>query len=184
MKRIVVIGASAGGLAPLRVIIGALPATCSAAVFVVMHIGRNPSVLPSILARCTTLPAAFAMDRSLIRGGYIYVAPPDYHMTLQPDYIRLSDGPKAHQTRPAVDPLFQSAAEVFGKRVMGIVLSGGESDGAIGLRAIKERGGTALVQSPLDALVPSMPRAAMRADHPDAALSAHEIAQRVAAFCA
>jgi two-component system chemotaxis response regulator CheB len=136
MVGIVVIAASAGGLGPLRSIIAALPAPCTAAVFVVVHIGSNPSILPCLLGHAGPLPAAFAHDGDAIEAGRIYVAPPDRHMVLEFASIRLSHGPKVHYTRPAADPLFISAAEAHGQRVMGIVLSGGSSDGAAGLRAI------------------------------------------------
>jgi two-component system, chemotaxis family, protein-glutamate methylesterase/glutaminase len=98
-------------------------------------------------------------------------------------HIRLNQGPKVHHTRPAADPLFISAAKTRGRRVMGIVLSAGDSDGAGGLRAIAERGGAALVQDPEEAASPSMPLTAMIADHPDACLPVDEIAQRVRVFC-
>jgi two-component system chemotaxis response regulator CheB len=179
---IVVIGASAGGLDPLRRIIAALPVPCSAAVFVVVHTGPHPSALPRLLSG--QHPATFAENGALIEAGHIYVAPPDHHMLLWPHHIRLSQEPKVHHTRPAADPLFTSAAEVHGSRVMGIILSGGGgSDGAAGLRVIRKRGGTALVQDPKEATSPSMPRMAILADHPDACLSADEIAQRVRVFC-
>jgi two-component system chemotaxis response regulator CheB len=100
------------------------------------------------------------------------------------DSIRLNQGPKVHYTRPAADPLFIFAAEAHGKRVMGVVLSGGNSDGAAGLRAIAEHGGTALVQDPKEAAMPYMPRAAIAADHPDACLKVEEIAKRIRSFCA
>ena len=111
------------------------------------------------------------------------MAPPDHHMVLGPDRIRLDRGPKVHHTRPAADPLFMSAAKMRGQRVMGIVLSGGDGDGAAGLRAVAEHGGTALVQNPQEAIAPSMPRAAIMADHPDACLPIEEIVRRVCAFC-
>ena len=183
MTGVVVIAASAGGLDPLRHIIAALPVPCLAAVFVVMHTGPHRSVLPHLLSSSGQHPATFAEDGALIEAGHIYVAPPDHHMFLETDRIQLDQGPKVHHTRPAADPLFISAAESHGQRVMGIVLSGGDGDGAAGLRAIAEHGGTALVQSPLQAEVPSMPRAAMIADHPDACLLVDEIAQRVSVFC-
>jgi two-component system chemotaxis response regulator CheB len=128
-------------------------------------------------------PAIFAQDDTLIEAGHIYVAPPDYHMLLEPNCIRLDQGPKVHHTRPAADPLFISAAETHGRQVMGVVLSGGGSDGAAGLRAIAEHGGTALVQDPQEAEWPFMPHAALVADHPDARLPVNEIARRVNAFC-
>jgi two-component system chemotaxis response regulator CheB len=120
MDGIVVIAASAGGLGPLRSIIAALPAPCTAAVFVVMHSGPYPSILPDLLGRAGVLPAAFARDGDKIEVGHIYVAPPDHHMVLGFDSIRLNQGPKVHYTRPAADPLFISAAEAHGKRVMGV----------------------------------------------------------------
>jgi two-component system chemotaxis response regulator CheB len=103
-------------------------------------------------------------------------------MVLEADRIRLDQGPKVHHTRPAADPLFISAAKTHGRRVMGIVLSGGDGDGAAGLRAVAEHGGTAFVQDPDEAVVPSMPRAAILADHPDACLPIEDIVRRVCVF--
>jgi two-component system, chemotaxis family, protein-glutamate methylesterase/glutaminase len=183
MDAIVVIAASAGGLEPLFHIITALPAPCSASVFIVMHIGRRKSMLPHLLRGRGKLPAAFAEDEQAIEPGHIYVAPPDCHMLVERDRIRLDGGPKVRHTRPAADPLFMSAAAAYGKHVIGVVLSGGDSDGADGLRAIKAHGGIALVQRPEEATIPSMPLAAIAAGHPDDSLSAHEIAQRVRTFC-
>jgi two-component system, chemotaxis family, protein-glutamate methylesterase/glutaminase len=180
---IVVIAASAGGLDPLRRIITALPVPCSAAVFVVVHIGPHRSVLPHLLSSIGQHPATFARDGAPIEAGHIYVAPPDHHMILGPDCIRLDWGPKVHHTRPAADPLFISAAKTHGQRVMGIVLSGGDGDGAAGLQAVAEHGGTALVQDPQEATTPDMPRAAILADHPDACLPIEDIVRRVCAFC-
>jgi two-component system, chemotaxis family, protein-glutamate methylesterase/glutaminase len=139
-----------------------------------------------LLGRAGPLPAAFAHDGAAIEAGRIYAAPPDRHMVLEFASIRLSHGPKVHYTRPAADPLFISAAEAHGQWVMGIVLSGGSSDGAAGLRAITEHGGMALLQDPKvkKAETPSMPRAAIAADHPDACLTVEEIAKRVRSFCA
>ena len=183
MDAIVVIAASAGGLEPLRGIITALPASCSASVFIVMHIGGRKSMLPHLLQREGKLPAAFAKHGQAIEPGRIYVAPPDYHMLIERDRIRLDGGPKVRHTRPAADPLFVSAAAAYGKRVVGVVLSGGDGDGAVGLQAIKAHGGMALVQRPEEATIPSMPLAAIAADHPDHSLLAREIAQRVRAIC-
>jgi two-component system, chemotaxis family, protein-glutamate methylesterase/glutaminase len=184
MDAIVVIAASAGGLEPLLRIVAALPVACAASVFVVMHIGDNQSVLPDLLNKSSQIHAAFAQDGEIIEPGRIYVAPRDRHMFLEPTSLRLSVGPKVHRTRPAADPLFISAANVFGERVVGIVLSGGGGDGAAGLRTIKERGGLAFVQHPKDAEIPSMPMAAIVAGHPDATLSAGEIARRIGQICA
>jgi two-component system, chemotaxis family, protein-glutamate methylesterase/glutaminase len=182
MSAIVLIAASAGGLDPLRRIVAALPEPCMASIFVVMHVGAQRSMLPSLLTRPGIL-ASFAEDGASIEPGHIYVAPPDQHMLLRPGRIRLSRGPKAHHTRPAADPLFVSAAEAYGSQVVGIVLSGGDGDGAIGLRAIKLHGGLALVQRPEEAASPSMPLAAIALDHPDACLPAARIAEHVAELC-
>ena len=182
MNPIVVIAASAGGFEPLRRIIAALPVPCTASVFIVMHIGPNPSMLPDLLGHVSKLPAAFAQDGASIESGHIYVAPPDHHMLLEPGRIRLSQGPKVHFTRPTGDPLFTSAAEAYGERVIGLVLSGGGADGAAGLRAIKAHGGTAFVQHPREAAASSMPRTALAADSPEC-LTIQEIAERVSAFC-
>ena len=181
MHPIVVIGASEGGLKTLLHIFAALPASCAASVFVVMHIGSSPSILPSLLGHAGRT-VKFPQDSTLIEAGHVYVAPPGQHMLLGPAFVRLSRGPKVHYTRPAIDPLFLSAAKAYGKRVIGIVLSGNGSDGAAGLKAIKEHGGTALVQHPEGAETPSMPHAALTEDHPEA-LPIQEIAQRVASFC-
>jgi len=160
---IVVIGASAGGLGAFETLVSQLPSDFPAAIFIVWHISPDyPSLLPQILARVTSLPVAHAVDRKPIKTGRIYVAPPDHHLLVEPGVIRLSRGPKENRFRPAIDVLFRSAARSFGKRVIGVVLSGSLDDGAAGLYAIKERGGIAIVQDPLDALHPSMPRAAMK----------------------
>lgn len=183
MNRVVVIAASAGGLAPLLVIINCLPVTCAASVFVVLHTGPYPSTLPSLLKSRGQLPVSFGEDGAAVQPGHVYVAPPDCHMLLESSRIRLDHGPKFHYTRPAADPLFISAAEAYGNRVMGIVLSGGDGDGSAGLRTIKKHGGIAIVQDPAEAQAPSMPRTAILEDHPDACLPVKEIALRVAEFC-
>lgn len=183
MSFIVVIAASAGGLEPIKRIVSALPTPCNASVFIVWHIGPHFSLLPQILSTVGRLPVTHPPDGAPILAGYVYVAPPDYHMTLELGRIRLDQGPKVKHARPAADPLFISAAQVYRERVIGIVLSGGDGDGAAGLRAIKEYGGVALVQNPEEAEKPSMPYTAMMTDHPDACLSVTEIAERVAALC-
>lgn len=177
------IAASAGGIEPLRRIIAALPVPCWAAIFAVVHTGPHFSTLPRLLNLSGEHLATFAEDGAVIEAGHIYVAPPDHHMFLGAAHIRLNQGPKVHHTRPAADPLFISAAKAHGRRVMGIVLSGGDSDGAAGLRAIAERGGAALVQDPEEASSPSMPLMAIKTDHPDAWLPVDEIAQCARVFC-
>ncbi len=179
---IIVVGVSTGGLAPLRSVIEALPTHCGASVFVVMHSGAAPSILPEILGWHGRVNVAFAEDGALIEAAHVYVAPPDRHMVVDVDRIWLNRGPKVHSTRPAIDPLFISAAEAHGSRVVGVVLSGGGTDGALGLAAIKAHGGCALVEDPRGAPVPSMPAAAVAADSPEV-LGIDALAHRVAEFC-
>lgn len=163
-KNIIVIGTSTGGIEALKVLAGGLPPDLKASLFIVLHMGANGlGILPQILERFGPLPASNARQDEPIRPGHIYVAPPDHHLLLEPTgHVRLSRGPKENRFRPAVDPLFRSAAYAFGPRVVGVVLTGFLDDGTAGLWAIKERGGTAVVQNPEEALAPSMPRSALQ----------------------
>jgi two-component system, chemotaxis family, protein-glutamate methylesterase/glutaminase len=159
-----VIGASAGGFAALKQLIADLPPDLRAALFVVWHMPPDGyGVLPDVLNQAQTLPAPHAIDREPIELGRIFVAPPDHHLLIERGRVRVTKGPKEHRFRPAVDPLFRSVAAAYGSRVVGVVLSGALDDGTAGLKTIKQRGGIAIVQDPLDAEVPSMPRNAMRA---------------------
>lgn len=173
---IIVIGASAGGLAAFRKLIDQLPSDFPAAIFIVWHVPPDhPSLLPQILARVSALPVAHAIDREPIKPGHIYIAPPDHHLLVEPEVVRLSRGPKENRFRPAVDVLFRSAARSYGTRVIGVVLTGSLDDGASGLYAVKERGGITVVQDPLDALHPSMPNAALKAVEVDYCLPINEM---------
>lgn len=160
-RDIVVIGASAGGLDPLKTLLAGLPADLPAALFVVVHIGAT-SHLPGILDRVATLPAAAARTGEAVEHGRIYVAPPGRHLLLHDGHVLLRRGPRENLARPAIDPLFRSAACSFGARVIGVVLSGALNDGTVGLRAIKSGGGVAVVQDPADAAFPDMPQSALR----------------------
>jgi len=162
---IIVIGASAGGLNPLKRIVADLPSDLSAAVLVVMHIGSYDSVLPQILSASSTLPVRHAVDFDPIEAGVILIAPTDHHLLVEDGRVRLSRGAKENFSRPAVDPLFRSAALAHKEKVIGVVLSGRLDDGTVGLQAIKAYGGTAMVQDPAEAEVSSMPFAAI--DHVD-----------------
>jgi two-component system chemotaxis response regulator CheB len=157
-KDIVVIGASAGGMDALEHLVSGLPAGLPAAVFVVWHLSPGiKSVLPSVLSRAGPLPASNPEDGDPIVPGRIYVAPADHHMLVERGYVRVTRGPKENRFRPAVDPLFRSAAYIYGPRVIGVVLSGALDDGTAGLWTVKLRGGTAIVQEPSDAFHRSMP---------------------------
>jgi two-component system, chemotaxis family, protein-glutamate methylesterase/glutaminase len=166
-RDIVVVGASAGGVEALCTFVEALPPDLPAAVFVVLHVSPGgTSVLPRILARKTRMQVAAAADGEAVERGRIYVAPPDHHMLVEDGRVTLSHGPRENGVRPAIDPLFRSAARAYGPRVVGIVLSGALDDGTAGLKMIREAGGAALVQDPADALYPSMPQHALEYDSP------------------
>jgi two-component system, chemotaxis family, protein-glutamate methylesterase/glutaminase len=161
-RDIVVVGASAGGIEALRALVGGLPADFRGSVFAVMHTAPDsPGVLAQILDRSGPLKASHAENRERIRPGRIYVAPPDRHLLLEPGMMRLTHGPRENRFRPAVDPLFRSAAQVFGPRVVGVILTGGLDDGTSGLWAVKRLGGMAVVQDPDEAYMPSMPLSAL-----------------------
>ncbi|HEY6330395.1 MAG TPA: chemotaxis protein CheB [Blastocatellia bacterium] len=162
-KDIIVIGTSAGGIEALRTLVAGLPRDFKAAVFIVLHTSPEwPGILDKILSKAGSLPAIVAQDRERIRPGRIYLARSDHHLIIEPGTVRVTRGPKENRFRPAIDPLFRSAAQTYGPRVIGVVLTGGLDDGTAGLWAVKRLGGTAIVQDPEDALVPSMPRSAMR----------------------
>lgn len=162
-RDIVVIGASAGGLPAVIEIAKGLPADFPAAVFVVIHTSPDsPGVLPTLLRRASRLSSARAEDRQQIRRGWIYVAPPDHHLLIKRAHIRVVRGPKENGFRPAIDPLFRTAAHTYGPRVIGVVLSGGLNDGTHGLLQITERGGVAVAQDPEEAAISSMPLSAIQ----------------------
>ncbi|MBV9583867.1 MAG: chemotaxis protein CheB [Alphaproteobacteria bacterium] len=174
-RNIIVIGGSAGALDAMLDIVAALPGDFPGSVLMVSHIGANPSHLPELLTAAGPLAAAHPETGEPIRPGRIYVAPPDHHMIVENGRIRLSRGPRQHFTRPAVDPLFRSAAEHYGPRAIGVVLSGTGSDGAAGLERIQRAGGLAVVQEPANALYPDMPRSAATAITPDHVVTRAEL---------
>lgn len=176
-RRIITIGASAGGVAALQHVMRSLPTDLSAPVFVVLHMSADsPGLLPAILTRAGALTAEHPVDGEIFVPGRIYVAPPDHHVLLDPaGRVRVSRGPKENRFRPAIDPLFRSAAHAFGSRVIGVVLTGALDDGTAGLWAIKRHGGATIVQDPDEAFVPSMPQSALRYVDVDHCMSIAEI---------
>lgn len=157
-RDIIVIGASAGGFEAIKHLVAGLPADLDASLFIVWHMAPDTKgVLPEVLRRHGRLPASNAQDGEAIRPGHIYVAPPDHHLLLEEGHLRVTRGPKENRFRPAVDPLFRSAAYAYGARVIGVILSGALDDGTSGLWTVKQAGGLALIQDPADAEVSSMP---------------------------
>ncbi|MGH2493689.1 MAG: chemotaxis protein CheB [Ktedonobacteraceae bacterium] len=141
---VIVVRASAGGIEALARLAGSLPADLPAAIFLVLHIpAQSPSLLPEILNRAGPLQATHPADGETIQHGHIYVAPPDHHLLIEEGIVRIVRGPKENRHRPAVDPLFRSAARTYGTRVVGVILTGSLDDGTAGLLAIKRRGGMA-----------------------------------------
>jgi two-component system chemotaxis response regulator CheB len=177
---IVVIGASAGGVEALVELVGLLPGRLPAALFVVVHFPeQTTSALPFILDRAGPLPAAHPADGEAIWPGRIYVAPPSQHLVFEDGRIRLFFGPREHGFRPAIDPMFRSAAHTHGHRVIGVILSGTLYDGAAGMQAIKRHGGVALVQDPGEALFSGLPRSVIANDHIDYILPVSGIAGKI-----
>lgn len=162
-RDLVVIGVSAGGIEALQTICAGLPSNLDAAVLVVMHISAHgKGLLPGILERAGRLPASHPENGETIERGHIYVACPDEHMIVEPGRIRNSRGARENRHRPAIDPTFRSAALSYGRRVIGVVLTGMLDDGTAGLMVIRADGGVAVVQDPKTALFPSMPQSALR----------------------
>ena len=160
---IIVIGASAGGVDAIPRVIASLPANLPASVFVVLHIpAQGPDLFPKIIRRTASLSVSHGVDGESVRQGRVYLAPPDHHLQIDGTRVRLSRGPRENFHRPSIDALFRSAAESYGPRVVGVILTGNLDDGTAGLHAVKSAGGIAIVQDPKDALVPAMPQSALR----------------------
>lgn len=179
MPKLIVIGGSFGAINALKVILASLPADFPAAILIVTHIGANNSVLPEILGRISTMPVRHATDGEPIIPGKILLAPPDEHLTVEMAgtriYTRLVHGPKENHCRPAVDPLFRSAAATCGIDTVGVVLTGYLDDGTVGLHAVKACGGIAIAQDPAEAEGPEMPASALKYVDVDMKLRLSEI---------
>jgi two-component system chemotaxis response regulator CheB len=175
----IVIGASAGGIEALSVLLPALPPSLLAPLFIVLHLPRErPSLLVEIFEKRCPLPVREAEDKEPIIPGTVYFAPPDYHMLLEnSSQIALSTDEPVHFSRPAIDVLFESAAEAYGERVLGIILTGGNQDGAAGLHAIHRAGGVTVVQAPENAKSPLMVVSALQRSPADFVLPLERIAE-------
>jgi len=176
-RDIIVIGGSAGSIESLQTIVAGLPTDLPASIFVAVHMTADyPSMLPSLLAHAGHLPAINPADKQRIRHGQIYVARPDHHLLIQDGVVRAQRGPRENRHRPAIDPLFRTAAREYGPRVIGVILSGLQDDGSAGLYAIKHRGGIAIVQDPRDSAWNQMPENAIAYASPQYILRTQDIA--------
>jgi two-component system chemotaxis response regulator CheB len=172
---VIVIGASAGGVEGISRVVSDLPRDLPASVLVVLHISRGRSFLPEILTRAARLRAAHPEDGESLEYGRIYVAPPDHHMILESGQVRIAHSASENGVRPAVDPLFRSAARVYGGRVVGVILTGTLDDGTAGIAAVHEAGGITIAQDPDEAFAPGMPRSAIATGHVDHVLPLRDI---------
>jgi two-component system, chemotaxis family, protein-glutamate methylesterase/glutaminase len=178
---IAVIGASAGGVEALSRLVGNLPQNLPMALFAVVHLPQEtPSALPRLLTRAGSLQATNPSDGDPIEQGRVYVAPPDFHLQVKEGRVNLTRGPKENYHRPAIDPLFRTAALSYGPRVVAAVLSGANGDGTAGLQAVKRCGGVTVVQDPKDALFARMPRNALEYAQIDFCLPLEEISNLLA----
>ena len=163
VSRIVVIGTSAGGIEALRELTPDLPPGFPAPICIVLHMApQSPGLVPDILSRVARVPVIHPRDRQRLEAGTIYVAPPDRHLIVEPGCLRLTTEPPENCFRPAIDPLFRSAAQIYGPAAIGVILTGNLGDGTAGLRALKQLGGVAIVQDEKDARFPAMPADAAR----------------------
>jgi two-component system chemotaxis response regulator CheB len=181
-RNVIVIGASAGGVAALMQLFAGLPGRLAAFIGVVLHRGAVPSELVHVLGRHSSLPVVEPNGQTRLKQGVIYLAPPDHHLLFDVGMASILRGPKEHSTRPAVDPLFRSAAAAYGKRVVGVQLTGCGEDGVSGLLHIHEVGGLAIAQDPEDAYMPYMPLNALRSDHIDGVVPISQMASVIEAL--
>jgi two-component system chemotaxis response regulator CheB len=178
-KRLIVIGTSTGGLDALRTLVTGFSSEIAAAILVVQHIGAHKSRLAELLQACCPLPVRFAVDMEPLREGHILIAPADHHLIAHETHVRTMHTAKENYARPAIDPLFRTAAGRHLSSVIGVVLTGDLDDGTAGLRAIKDAGGVAVVQDPRTAVAPSMPESALRHVDVDYCLPLEAIAEKL-----
>lgn len=179
---VIVIGASAGGVEAISRVVAELPRDIRASILIVLHISRGRSLLPEILTRAGRLPAAHPTDRESLQYGRIYVGPPDHHVVIQDGAVRVVHSASENGVRPAVDPLFRSAARAYGSRVIGVILTGALDDGTAGIAAVKSAGGITIAQDPDEAFSPGMPRSAINSGHVDHVLPLRDIPVLLAAL--
>ena len=182
-RDIIAIGGSFGSTAVLKQLLGGLPTDLPAAVMITTHMPTTSiGYLSEVLGSCSALPVSQAVDGQPVRPGRVYVAPPDRHLMVIDGMVVLGTGPRENMARPSIDPLFRSVAFSYGSRAIGVILTGLLNDGASGLHAIKRRGGLSVVQHPLDAEAPDMPRAALEAVEVDHVAAADRMAGLLASL--
>lgn len=182
--KIVVIGVSVGGLSALKILLQNIPKDFPSPIIVVQH--RHPESrdqLGDILQQHTLLKVREVEDKDEILPGYVYLAPADYHLLVEPGFFALSTDQPVSYARPSIDVLFESAADVYGSQVIGIILTGANEDGAQGLKMVKLHYGIAIVQDPTTAECPVMPKAAMNAVAVDWILPLEAIAEKLVYLC-
>ncbi|MBV8801823.1 MAG: chemotaxis protein CheB [Gammaproteobacteria bacterium] len=173
---IIVIGASSGGIEPLKSILSKLPGDINASIFIVLHVGpQKKSLLANILSKDSELPITTAENNMIIKKNHVYIAPPNKHMILKKDKIELTNGPRINFVRPSIDVLFTSAARCYKSRVIGILLSGLLDDGTAGFMDIKTAGGITIAQDPRDAMQAEMPKNAIQNSKVDFIKPANDI---------
>jgi two-component system, chemotaxis family, protein-glutamate methylesterase/glutaminase len=178
--RIIVVGTSMGGIQALQNLFREIPPEINAAMLVVMHVSpHHKSQLPAVLSQHSQIPAFHALDGARIERGKIYVAPPDNHLIIHNGTMRVVRGPRENWSRPAIDPLFRSAANSYGQRVIGVILTGNLDDGTAGAQAIRSQGGKVLVQDPDTAPYSSMPASVIQHVKPDHVASVQELARHI-----
>ena len=178
-REIVMVGVSAGGLDAVCTLLGGLPRDFRMSIVVVQHRSKDSDALCEVLQDCTPLAIQEVTDKASAEPGNVYLAPPDYHTLLEPGYFSLSTDAPEMYSRPSIDVAFESAADAYGERAVGVVLTGANHDGARGLRRMVDRGGLALVQDPRTAEVSVMPSAALRAVPEAEVLTLEGIAARL-----
>jgi two-component system, chemotaxis family, protein-glutamate methylesterase/glutaminase len=174
----IAIGASAGAVEALSVLLPAFTSACRAAVLVVVHIPRErPSLLMDVFTSKCVLPMGEVADKTPVRPGTVYFAPPDYHLLVEPGpQLALSIDAPVQYSRPSIDVLFESAADVYGEHLVGVILTGANEDGASGLKAVRQAGGMTVVQDPASAQVSLMPAMALAMEPSSQVLSLGQIA--------
>ena len=181
-SNLVAIGASAGGIEAVGRVLSELPPALDAAILVVVHVAPVANRLASVLARRSALPVAQAIDGEALETGRVYLAAPDHHLLVDDAHIRVVRGPHENGHRPAIDPLFRSAAAARRGGLVAVVLTGSLDDGAAGSATVSRLGGHVVVQDPDDAAHPSMPLNAIAVDHPDEVLPLAGIAAAIVRF--